>query len=238
MKLASGVFLRLFTLVAALAATLQVHAVTVGQLDDFQDGSSDNWRTGSIFINNIANGGPAGAGDRYIQYSSAGGFGTDSRMVILNDSQWLGTYSAGVTGIAMDLNNLGAQSLSIRLAFFVDSSDGYVSTTPFSLAAGSGWQHAKFNLNPTDFTVVGSPGDFNTLLSDFQGQLRILSSSSASLRGDAIAATLGVDNVQAIPEPGVLVLMALGGILLLILHPCVNNPTQRIVLSIKRVDPM
>lgn len=211
-------YLSWFTL-GILAVPFTAHALTLGQIDDFQDGTAQDWRIGVGPISNIANGGPAGAGDHYIQYASLGGGGPQSRMVILNTSQWLGNYTAaGITAIAMDLNNLSSQSLSMRLAFFFDSSDGYVSTTPFSLSANSGWQHATFALNAANFTTIGSPGDFNTFLSDFDGQLRVLSSTSPSLLGDSIAATLGVDNVQAIPEPGTFVMAGIGILALIYLR--------------------
>lgn len=136
-------------------------------------------------------------------------------MIILNDSQWLGDYiGTGITGIAMALNNFSPQSLSMRIAFFQDPSTGYVTTTPFSLAANSGWQHTTFSLTAANFTAIGSPGDFNTLLSNFSGQRRILSSSAPSLLGDPVAATLGVDNVQAIPEPSTFVMVNIGLLLM------------------------
>ena len=211
-------------LVIVLAAPATTHALTLGQLDDFQDGSAQNWQTGAGPIGNVASGGPGGAGDHYIQYSSSGGFGADGRMVIFNTAQWQGNYTgAGITSIAMDLNNLGLQPLSMRLAFFLNSGTGYVSTTPFSLSANSAWQHVTFSLNAADFTAIGSPGSFNTLLSNFNGQLRILSSGSPSMLGDAVAATLGVDNIQAIPEPNTVVMVAFGiGLAILLL---VSKPT-------------
>ena len=194
-----------------VVAPLTTNALTLGQIDDFQDGTAQNWGTGAGPASNVSNGGPNGSGDNYLQYASAGGSGSDSRLVVFNSTQWQGDYnSSGVTGIAMDLDNFSSQALSMRLAFFVNSSTGFVTTTPFSLGANSGWQHVIFALNAANFTTLGSPGSFNTLLSNFTGQLRILDSSSASLRGDSIAATLGVDNVQAIPEPNTFLMVVLG----------------------------
>jgi hypothetical protein len=191
-----------------LAAPFAARALTLGQVDDFQDGTAQNWQTGIQLVGNIASGGPNGSGDRYIQYTSSGGGGVGSRMVIFNTSQWLGDYnSAGITGIEMDLDNFSSQPLSMRIAFFLNSFTGYVSTTPVPLAAGSGWQHVIFSLSAVNFTAIGSPGDFNTLLSNFNGQLRLLDSFAPSMQGDVIAATLGADNIQAIPEPTALALV-------------------------------
>jgi len=193
-----------------VVTALPARALTLGQIDDFQDGTTDGWRVGSgTQPGNIANGGPSGAGDRYIQMTSTGGGGTDSRLVVFNASQWLGNYSgAGVTGIGMDLANFGTSPLSMRLAFFISRPVGYSTTLAFSLPADSNWHHAFFPLSAANFTAVGSPStSFDNLLTNFTGQLRILDSSSPSVEGDVIAAVLGVDNVQAVPEPSTLALV-------------------------------
>ncbi|HUI05406.1 MAG TPA: hypothetical protein VL486_00210 [Verrucomicrobiae bacterium] len=207
----------LFVCLAVLLVTrpIAANALILGQIDDFQDGTAQNWGTGQGPADNVPNGGPTGSGDSYLQYTSSGGSGSDSRMVVFNSNQWQGDYNdAGIGSVAMDLNNFTAQPLSIRLAFFLSRTTGFVTTTPISLAADSGWQHATFALTAANFTAIGSPGDFGTLLSNFTGQLRILDSSSPSLAGDSVSATLGIDNVQAIPEPGTLALVAVGLVML------------------------
>ena len=194
-----------------VTAALPAQALTVGQIDTFQDGTRDGWGVGGAGTqpSNIANGGPSGAGDQYLQVTSTGGGGTDSKLVILNTSQWLGNYSgAGITGIGMDLANFGTQPLSMRLAFFISRPIGYSTTLAFSLPADSNWHHAFFPLSAASFTAVGSPAtSFDSLLTNFTGQLRILDSASPSVEGDPVAAVLGVDNVQAVPEPSTLVLV-------------------------------
>jgi PEP-CTERM motif len=208
-----------FSLIVLLAAApFTASAVTLGQIDDFQDGTTDGWTTGHVTPANISNGGPAGAGDRYLQPTSSGGFGADSKLVIFNASQWLGNYSgAGITSVGMDLANFGAQALSMRLAFFLGPAVGYAATAPFSLPADSAWHHAFFVLNAANFTAVNSPSvSFDNMLTNFTGQLRILDSSSPSVQGDPIAATLGVDNVQAVPEPSSCVLVGVALLALLL----------------------
>ena len=202
-----------FLAVFFVGAPLSAMALSLGQIDDFEDGTAQGWGTGNGPASNIASGGPAGAGDNFLQYTSSGGSGVNSRMVIFNISQWQGNYiAAGITGLDMDLNNLSAQPLALRLAFFVNPTTGFVTTTPVALPANSGWQHASFALSAGNFTAIGSPGTFASVLSSFSGQLRILSANSPSLMGDVIAATIGIDNIQAIPEPDVIVLVA-GGLL-------------------------
>jgi hypothetical protein len=205
-KLSALLYVSLVFVVAALPA----RALTLGQIDTFQDGTTDGWGVGGgTQPSNIATGGPAGPGDQYLQVTSKGGGGPDAKLVVFNTSKWLGNYSgAGVTGIGMDLANFGTQSLSIRLAFFISKPVGYSTTSAFSLPADSNWHHAFFPLSAASFTAIGSPAtSFDNLLTNFTGQLRILDSASPAVEGDSIAAVLGVDNVQAVPEPAAFVLV-------------------------------
>ena len=58
-----------------LASATPLAAVTLGQQDTFSDGSTQGWSEGLVSPNpptNIATGGPAGAGDRYLQNISSG----------------------------------------------------------------------------------------------------------------------------------------------------------------------
>src|SRR5438105_4973790 len=100
-----------------LAASAASASPIVGQIDNFQDGTTDNWTNGRLpdpVV--ISTGGPAGSGDEYLQVSS-GSFGGGPRLVAFNDSQWAGNFAAaGVSGVAMDLQNFGTSALSMRIA--------------------------------------------------------------------------------------------------------------------------
>ena len=93
--------------------------------------------------------------------------------------------------------------LDRRLLFFTGK--GGVGKTSLS-TAGSGWTHAVFGLNPSSFTVLS--GGITPLLSDTT-LVRIIDSPTPT---DAvpITGTLGIDNVQAIPEPETYALMLAG----------------------------
>ncbi len=165
---------RLTALLCFLALTIaprSTQALTPGQVDTFQDGTTDGWSTGHGGPTNIPSGGPAGAGDGYVRVVSTGGSGTDSKLIVFNTSQWLGDYTdAGITGITLDLDNFGTQALSMRLAFFQSRGVGYAMTTPFSLPADSNWHQAFFPLVAADFTAIGSPSvSFANLLTNFTG---------------------------------------------------------------------
>src|SRR5437870_4753331 len=122
--------------------------ITAGQVDNFQDGTTDNWGDPAGNSLNIATGGPAGAGDRYMQVSS-GTFGGGPRLITFNQSQWIGNYvSAGVSGVSMDLKNFGPSTIPIRIAIREGTggsfTPGYSSTVAFSLPADGQWHTAFF----------------------------------------------------------------------------------------------
>ena len=108
----------------------------------------------------------------------------------------------------MDLNNLGATNLEIRL--YLENPQGGPPTdeaisTGFFLPAGSGWQKATFS--GSGLTALN--GNINTLLGDVTA-IRILHNTSAGFPPVAVAASLGVDNITAIPEPSAGLLVAAG----------------------------
>lgn len=196
------------------------HAVVNGQLDDFESGSVLNWGNGGAAPDpqNIANGGPLGTGDNFLRITSDGD-GAAGKLTAYNRVQWAGAtggvdnyIAAGVTLIEMDLKNFGSAPLTIRIAFRTGTGQfdpGYVSTTGFSLAVGSEWQHASFSLSDMN-AANGSPGTLNSVLSN-PAEMRILHSVAPNtVRGDPFAGTLGVDNIVAIPEPTSGGLLALG----------------------------
>ncbi len=225
-----------FAIVFTLAATLTARAsvIPVGQVDDFNDGQLNNWLGGgsammAVGQEIISTGGPAGAGDQYLQFNS-GGASNAPRLLASNDVQWLGDFS-DITAITLGLmspasNATGAvNSLSMRLAVregTANNSAGYVSTTPYSLPSDGNWHAVTFLFDAANMTAVsaGSPAHappaFSTLKANVL-DFRILDATSAVLVGDQFLSTgpqisFGMDNITAVPEPSGLVLIALAGI--------------------------
>lgn len=190
--------------------------VNVNTWDNFQDGSILNWTNGFNATDpvNIPNGGPLGAGDRYL-LASSGTFGGGLRSIIYNRNQWVANYiSAGVVKVEMDLQNFGSSALSMRYALRSGTGNqttpGYVSTTPFILPADGQWHHAVFLLDAAHLSGINSPAALNTFLTSV-AEARILHAVNPSLLGDASDTQFGIDNIatHAVPEPTTLALIGL-----------------------------
>jgi hypothetical protein len=198
---------RLILLFTAVSLIHVASAATVGHIDTFQMGL-DNWFAGGLGFGVIPpvpphvvpNGGPGGAGDQFMEVTSQGGNGAGSRLVAMNLTQWAGSYS-GITGITMDLENLGNTDLTIRLLLEDPMGgpplDTAVTTFGAFLPTGTGWTHFFFPISMSSLTVLS--GNAATLLNSTT-LLRIIDSPTPD---DAvpIAGVLGVDNIQAVPEP-------------------------------------
>lgn len=197
-------------------------AVTVGQVDNFEDGTTQGWTValgpfGAVHPAppaNIATGGPAGAGDNFLMLTSLGGSGPGSRMTAMNGAQWSGDYlSANVGAIGMWVNNFGSNDLNLQL--FVEDphlgppANGAYSTDAIFVAAGSGWTRIRFSLAPDDLTAA-----FGSVQAALSGAtiLRLFHGPIPGAPGSGVAAQLGVDNIEAlaVPEPATWAMMILG----------------------------
>jgi hypothetical protein len=204
-------------------------ALTIGQVDTFSSGTLENWFAGGGPMGQIppvppevvADGGPAGVGDAFMQVTATGGTGPGSHLSVINAAQWAGDYTnTGVTAIAMDLRNLGTADLTIRLLFEDPMggppADEGVTTFGAFLPAGGGWMPVSFAVNPASLTML--TGSASTLLHQTTF-LRIIHSPTPT-DATTITGVLGVDNITAVgratvPEPSVAALLA-GALLALV----------------------
>ena len=197
-------------------------AVSIGLIDTFEDGTTENWRINLLGMGNnafqpvnVASGGPAGVDDNYMLMTSSGLPGAGGRLVALNPAQWAGDYvAAGITQINMDVNNLGNTALILRLLFedpMGAPPENEAFTTSVFLPAGSGWTPISFLVDPGSLIV-----EEGSALEALQNAtiLRIFSNPDAEGPDEAepIAARLGVDNIEAVavPEPSSLLLLSTG----------------------------
>lgn len=190
------------TLLLALASPAS--AVVVQQVDTFETPGTASWGNGggtTDAIQNIATGGPAGTDDNFLRITSTGTFGPGRALVAFNTSdRWKGDYLAsGVDAIRMNVNNQGGTDLVLRLIIAGPQNLGTVA--PVNLPAGSGWTTVTFPLTPGNLTG----GTYSTTMAAVGGITLLHSPSTATTLGSgipSIAATLGVDNITAVPEPG------------------------------------
>ena len=200
------------TAAAFLSFVLAVGAgaqIVYGQADDFQNGTLQFW-TGGANMQNMANGGPAGAGDRFLQVQSFGGFGGGSRLATFNNTQWTGNFqSAGVTAVSVWMRNLGATQLEIRLVLF-DFTLGdtrWTSTVSQTLPVGGAWKQMVFSVEESDLTRVQGTQTYADLIVDVDRMMLRHQSGAPAAEGDAIVATAGIDNIVATTNSGPLIVI-------------------------------
>jgi len=183
------------------------HAVTLGQTDTFTGGVTAGWTSGNPHPFppvGVTSGGPTGDGDGWLRLTATGLQGAGGKLVAFSGPQWAGDYlAASVTGITMDLSNLGTTALSMRLYFRSFAGTAYT-LNPVALSAGSGWTHVSFDITPTSMSSGAA-----TILANV-GEFWLYHSPAATFPGPNIASVLGVDNVTAVPEPAALALFVAG----------------------------
>jgi hypothetical protein len=179
-------------------------AISAGQLDDFEDGTTMGWQEGSSpnEPTNVATGGPAGANDAFVRNVSSGSFGAGGRMVMFNTAQWTGNYTAsGIARITANMANFGSTTLHMRVAVRRGSGmgpAGYASTSAAVLPADGIWRSVTFDLTSSTMTNVSGADTLATVLANVL-EVRILSAAGGpNDNGDVIAGTLGVDNIRAV----------------------------------------
>lgn len=210
---------------AGIAMATQAQAAVIGQIDTFEDGTTQGWTVavgpnGGVVPSpptNIATGGPGGVDDNYLRLTSSGAPGAGGRLTALNFSQWAGDYlAAGIGAIEMDVRNFGNTDLALRLYFenpvMAPPTHSAFSSNAITLVAGSGWTHVVFPIAPSDLTA--GIGNVNDALAQVT-IMRILHGAAAAVPGEPIAGLLGIDNIRAlaavpVPEPATMSLLASG----------------------------
>jgi hypothetical protein len=198
-------------LATMLASPALLKSVTVGEVDTFT-GGLEGWGVPGAHPSPpqvIANGGSGGLNDAYLQVVALGGNGPGSRLSVQNFGQWAGDYfAAGISAIVMDVNNFGPEDLYLRLLFanlsnLPASVDAAISADGVLVPSGSGWVRAIFPVAPS--ALLAMPGSISSALSNAT-ELRIFHNPAPFFGGPgtgapSVIATLGIDNITAVPEP-------------------------------------
>ena len=200
-------------------------AVTVGQVDDFNDGTEQGWTAGGGNPNplgvmfppnppvNVPDGGPNGAGDGYLRVTGEGGVtGPGSRLTAFNFMQWGGgqSFPAGVTGIELDVNNFSGNVLDLRLIFIDPSLTMAAVSDAVQVNPMSGWVDVSFDIDPGSLTGLFGvdPAD---VLSNVLA-MRLIHAPVVGVPGaqPGFAGQVGFDNIQAVPVPPAVLLLVSG----------------------------
>lgn len=169
-------------------------APTDGQTDTFDASDVMGWQQGMVdLVVGHSDGGPQGAGDGYIEVTSIGGAGQNSRMSVFNMAgRWTGDWiGAGIGEVVVDLKNDSAAALGIRLKF--ESATGRAYSGSQNVPADGQWATYTFDLGPSSITAVGDPATILGTVTRF----RIEHNPNGNHPPPAIAATLSIDNVTA-----------------------------------------
>ena len=213
-----------FVIGSLLLSTSAALGISQGQVDTFEIGGDvANWTGGNPIYSpppaQFADGGPGGLGDGYLQIEVAG-----FHLGMNNEAaQWSGDYFANnVSSIEMDVNRIaGPSDVSLRLVLFGPGGT-WASTNLAPTLTGPSWQHLSFSLNNANFTYV--PGSFKVpdgtgrladTLSDVTNMLIRHDYPTPTVPGQHpphITATVGIDNITAVPEPATLLLMTAVGL--------------------------
>jgi len=207
-----------------LSATAQA-GVVLGQIDDFEDGTTQDWVVGGANPNtptNVPSGGPDGVNDNFLRIFADGTSLPGGKLGVFNITQWIGDYaSSGITAIQVDMRNPGDEDLLMRV-FFPQTIDGgnWNSATPITIPADNTWRTYVFGITEADLIPIGhgaSTPDYDTA---FGNIFRLMfrhdpDPPSETFDLESVEGVLHLDNIQGIPEPATVALLGIGGLALL-----------------------
>lgn len=191
-----------------LLPAMAISAPVTSWIDTFESGTVEGWEGsggGTPPPAAIVSGGPAGAGDGYLEIS------TVLFHLAVNSAQsaWTGNYlAARVDSIEMDLNHIapGADSVAMRIIIFGPGGT-YASKNVTPIATDT-WQRYTFSLSPQELVhVTGSivvpdgTGILNDTLEDVTTLLVRHDSATPTVPGNHpphITATVGIDNITGV----------------------------------------
>lgn len=211
--------LRTLTLLAAATLAQAVGPACGATLhtDDFSAEGLSNWNGGDFggqVLSRQSSGGPAGAGDGYLQT-----FNESANLAVYNSSSdWFGNYaSISADRLIVDLRNEpGSQPVEMRAVLFgpTSTSNRWTSSQSQTVPADGVWRTYTFSLSEADLSLVQGVTTYAEMISDVRRIMLRHDTGAPSAGGEQITATLGIDNIRlassaVVPEPSTLGLAAL-----------------------------
>lgn len=193
----------LFLAISSLLASAAL-GVTLGYSDTFES-TVASWKE----VTSTASGGPTG--DFLSVTSSGAPTGQGSRPAIRNESSsWTGDYDS-ITHIELDVMNANASAgpLNLRLVVF-SGATRFTSTAGQVVSNDGSWNRLTFSLQEADLTLIQGTGSYDDTLSSVSRLMFRHDEGGPSAQGTAMVASIGFDNITAIPEPSGVVLLLFG----------------------------
>ncbi len=190
----------------ALVFTHHASAAQVISVSDFQDNTTDSWTAqripASIAPKVVADGGPEGAGDAFLEITAQGGNGPGSKLAVFNsDISWTGNYlDLGANAIEVDMRNTSGGALSMRLVLFGNGStnDRWTSTEAFDLPSDGQWHSASFSMAEDALSRVRGNSEYGAALGDVIRVMLRHDTGTPSAGGSSISANVGLDNIRLV----------------------------------------
>lgn len=210
----------ILTFLLSLPVPVTSSGPVVGHVDNFEDGTLQEWSSGAD-NKNISSGGPAGADDNYLQIerptlTAPYPFHLGTK----NTTTWAGDYlTAGVKAIEMDVKTFsitfGPANLSLRIVLF-GPGGAFSIKDPITIITDGGWQHIEFRLTRSDLIRVSGYGsiyfdpgpeidNLTETLSNVEALLirhdSAINPTPIGLHPEHITASIGIDNISAVHGP-------------------------------------
>ena len=205
---------KLLLLILILISFEAVSQILANQVDDFEDGTTQNWGIGGAAANqptNVATGGPDGADDNFFSYTTTGNpGGPGSKMIIYSrEDQWSGDFTTpDIVAVRFNVRVTG-EDLFLRVALSDQPTDTgsnptqIISTNAVTVASGSGWVTVTIPVEDSDFTYLTGPNTIADVLMNVAEMRIIHNSGTASWVASAATATLDLDNITALTSLGI-----------------------------------
>jgi hypothetical protein len=199
----------ILSLFAGILLSSAANAVNLGQVDDFQNNTTQGWQEGGASPNPPTNesGGPGGASDRYLRNQSVC-CGAGGRNTMFNRAQWSGDFiGAGIGRIQATARAFGNEGMQIRIHFKRNDGGSEWITNGIPLPADGQWHTLVFSLAAADMSSVAGLGTHQEMMANV-GEMRIGNYPQAAATPPMVDAILGVDDITALapeapPEPEV-----------------------------------
>ena len=198
--------LRLLSVLAFLWSPA-VFAVSAGHIDDFEDGTTQDWQEGGASPNpptNVANGGPDGVDDNYLENVSDGA-GAGGKQIIFNTgANWtgdFGTSDINLVRLAVRVDEGSEGPLELRLAF-QGTTARFISIEATSVPADGVWHTVFLPFGEVFMTQIAAGETFSAAAAAVS-EVRLMHRPSITPGTDDWTAvnfngTVGYDNIATL----------------------------------------